>query len=114
MIHLPALGLCLAGFVALALATHRQQRDIFGKALPPVTTYCLRAAGAGVLLLALGLLVAARSWSMGLVMFSGHTTMAAAVVFGALIVWGRLAARTPRRRVGQHAAGGNQTDRITL
>lgn len=98
MIHLLALGLCLAGFVALAFATHRQQRDIFGRALPPVTTHCLRAAGAGVLLLALGLLAAARSWSMGLVMFSGHTTMAAAIVFCALIAWGRLVARTPRRK----------------
>ncbi|MDA9544364.1 hypothetical protein ACM43_07315 [Bradyrhizobium sp. CCBAU 45321] len=97
MIHLLALGLCLGGFAALAFATHRQQRDIFGTALPRVTTYGLRAVGAGVLLLALGILVAAKSWSMGLVMFSGHTTMAAAIVFCALIGWGRLAARTPRR-----------------
>ncbi|SCB40285.1 Protein of unknown function [Bradyrhizobium yuanmingense] len=98
MIHLLALGLCLAGFAALAFATHRQQRNIFGTALPRVTTYGLRAAGAGVLLLSLGILVAAKSWSVGLVMFSGHTMMAAAIVFCALIGWGRLAARTARRR----------------
>lgn len=107
MIHLVALALCLAGFGALAFATHRQQRDIFGKALPPVTTHCLRAAGAGVLLLALANLVTARSWGMGLVMFSGHTTMAAAIVFCALIGWGRLVARTPRKR--ERAAGDLQT-----
>ena len=94
MIHLLALGLCLAGFAALAFATHRQQRDIFGKALPRVTTSGLRLVGAGMLLLALGILVAAKGWSMGLVMFSGHTTMAAAIVFCALIGWGRLVART--------------------
>ncbi|HXH46932.1 MAG TPA: DUF3325 family protein [Bradyrhizobium sp.] len=97
MIHLLALALCLAGFVALALAMHRQQRDLYGKTLPPATTFGLRAAGAGVLLLALAILVTAKSWGIGLVMFSGHTTMAAAIVFCALIGWRRLA-RTPRRR----------------
>lgn len=85
MTHLAALVLCLAGFTALAFATRRQQRDIVGGTLRSITTYILRMAGACALLFAFGVLVAKYGWSLGLVMFSGHTTSAAALVYCALI-----------------------------
>jgi hypothetical protein len=85
MIHLAALVLCLAGFTALALAVRRQQRDILGGALRPVATYVLRAVGTGGLLGALGALIAGYGWSLGLVMFSGHTSIAAGIVLCGLI-----------------------------
>ena len=96
MIHLLVSVLCLAGFAALAFATHRQQRDVFGKLLRLTTTYFLRMAGACALFLALGILVAEKGWSIGLVMFSGHTSIAAGIVFCALIGRARMYARTLR------------------
>ena len=89
MNHLLPFLLCVAGFTALAFATRRQQRDIFGGSLPLVTVYVLRIAGACALLLALGILVAGRGWSLGPVAFSGHTSIAAGIVLCALIVYSR-------------------------
>ena len=89
MIHLMSFALCLAGFATLALAVRRQQRDIIGRPLRPTTTYTLRAAGTCALLLALGVLVASAGWGLGLVMFSGHTTLAAGVVYCGLFVSAR-------------------------
>ncbi|WP_454620604.1 DUF3325 domain-containing protein [Bradyrhizobium cenepequi] len=93
MSHLLSFALCLAGFTALAFATSRQQRDIFGRPLRPTTTYVQRIAGACALLLALGVLVARQGWSLGLVMFSGHAGIAAGIVFCALIGRTRMFAR---------------------
>jgi hypothetical protein len=93
MNHLLSFALCLAGFTALAFAAKRQQRDLFGRPLRPITTYVHRFAGTCALLLALALLVTWQGWSLGLVMFSGHTSMAAAIVFCALIGHARLSAR---------------------
>lgn len=89
MIHLTSFVLCLAGFAALALATTRQQREIVGRPLRQSTRYGLRAAGACALLAALGLLVAWNGWSLGLVMFSGHTSLAAALLYCSLIGYAR-------------------------
>ena len=100
MIHLAALVLCLAGFTALAFATRRQQRDVIGGPLRLSTTYVLRVVGACALLFALGMLVAREGWSLGLVMFSGHTSLTAAIVYCALIGLVRRDARTLRRRPG--------------
>lgn len=86
MIHLSVLALCLAGFAALACATRRQQREFFGGPLQPVATYALRAVGSCALVTALGIIVAWQGWGLGLVMFSGHTTLAAGIVFSAMIV----------------------------
>ena len=91
MNHLAAFALCLAGFAALAFAMRRQQRDIIGRPLRLTTTYVLRVAGACALLLALGFLVAEKGWSFGLVMFSGHTSIAAGIVLCALIGQARIA-----------------------
>lgn len=91
MNHFPAFALCLAGFTALAFAVRRQQRDIIGRPLPMTATYALRVAGACALLLALGLLVAGKGWSIGLVIFSGQTSIAAGIVLCALIGQARIA-----------------------
>jgi len=102
MTHLAALVLCLAGFATLAFATRRQQRDIVGRSLRSSTTYALRGCGAFALLFALGLIVAKYGWSLGLVMFSGHTTSAAALVYCALISLVKMRA-SPRHRPGVQA-----------
>jgi uncharacterized membrane protein len=98
MNHLLAFVLCLAGFTALAFATRRQQRDIIGRPLRLATTYVLRVAGACALLFALGMLVARQGWGLGLVMFSGHTSITAGIVLCALIGYARTYARTLRYR----------------
>ena len=97
MTHLLAFALCLAGFAALAFATRRQQRDIFGRALRPTTTYILRFIGVCALTLALGILVARQGWSLGLVMFSGHTTITAGLVLCGLIGHARVHERRLRQ-----------------
>ncbi|TWA57914.1 uncharacterized protein DUF3325 [Azospirillum baldaniorum] len=93
MIHLSSFILCLTGFAALAFAMDRPQHDLFGRSLPGPATLALRVGGAASLLGALGLLVSWQGWGLGLVMFSGHTSLGAGVVHGALIVRGRWAAR---------------------
>lgn len=100
MTHPFAFVLCLAGLTALAFATRRQQRDIIGGPLRVITTYVLRFIGACALLLALGILVARVGWSLGLVMFSGHTSLTAAIVYCALIGLVRWHAPTLRHRQG--------------
>jgi Protein of unknown function (DUF3325) len=98
MTHLIAFVLCLAGFTLLALAMRRQQRDIIGRSLRRRTTFVLRGIGACALLGALGILVAWQGWSLGLVMFSGHTSVNAAIVHCALVGYARMHARTLRHR----------------
>ncbi|MDO9561476.1 MAG: DUF3325 family protein [Bradyrhizobium sp.] len=93
MSHLLAFALCLAGFAALAFAVHRQQRDIFGRSLPLATTWVLRVLGACALLLALGVLVAWHGWSLGLVMFSGHTSLVSGIVYCMLVGYSRIRPR---------------------
>lgn len=95
MNHLLAFLLSLAGFAALACTMHRQQRDLFGKALRLATTRVLRVAGTVALLGALGILVARHGWGLGLVTFSGHTSLAAGFVVCLLIGY----VRTPGKRL---------------
>lgn len=85
MIHALVFASSLAGFAALALSTDRQQRHLIGHALRRAATLALRAAGTCALLLALGILVIWQGWGLGLVMFSGHTSLAAGAVYCALI-----------------------------
>jgi hypothetical protein len=85
MIHLLALTLCLTGFAVLAFATRRQQRDLIGHSLSRTVTMALRVTGTGALVLALGVLVAWQGWGLGLVMFSGHTSLAAGLVYAVLV-----------------------------
>ena len=96
MSHFVAFMLSLAGFAALASATNRQQRDLFGKALRPATTRMLRLAATAALLGALSVLVVQHGWGLGLVMFSGHTSLAAGIIVCGLIGYART--REPKLR----------------
>ncbi len=85
MSHGLAFGLCLVAFAALAVSMERQQRDLIGRVLRESITRALRIFGACKLLLVLGTLVIWQGWGLGLVMFSGHTSLAAGIVYCALI-----------------------------
>ena len=98
MSHLLSFALCLAGFAALAFSVRRQQRDLIGRFLPPATTSVLRVLGAAALALALWALVGWHGWSFGLVMFSGHTSMAAGIVYCVLVGYARMHASQLRHR----------------
>ncbi|MCX7319346.1 MAG: DUF3325 family protein [Hyphomicrobiales bacterium] len=91
MSHVVALMFSLAGFAALACASRRQQRDLFGGSLGSAVTLGFRLAGGAALLGALAVLVAWHGWGLALVMYSGHTSLAAGIVGAVLIVYGRSA-----------------------
>jgi len=86
MNHLLPFLCCLAGFTALAMAMDRPQEAVFGRTLPRVPVLALRVVGACLLLLALGWLAGRQGWGLGLVMFSGHTSLTAGIVFCTLVV----------------------------
>ena len=98
MTHLTAFLLSTLGFAALALAMERHQEDLFGHALATTATRWLRVAGWAALALALVVTVQAQGWSVGLVSYSGHTSLGAGIVFGALVVAERTRSRRPARR----------------
>ncbi|MGM4891489.1 DUF3325 domain-containing protein [Tardiphaga sp. 839_C3_N1_4] len=98
MNHFRAFVLCLAGFAALAFAMHRHQREIIGGSLPLTLTRALRIVGTCAPLFALGVLVTACGWGLGLVIFSGHTSIAADTVCSVLIVYTAIHTRRLQRR----------------
>ena len=98
MTHLFVFLLSTLGFAALALAMERHQEDLLGHALATTATRWLRIAGWAALLLALGAIVRAQGWAVGLVSFSGHTSLGAGLVFGVLIVIERTRPRQTARR----------------
>lgn len=87
--HAAAFLTCVAAFAALALAMLRHQEDLFGTALSVGLTRALRGIGWALLALALVWLVPALGWGRALVAYSGHTSMAAGLVFIALLAWER-------------------------
>lgn len=87
-----ALILCVPAFACLALAMERHQAMLFGAALALMATRALRVAGWLGLLVALWLAVAAQGWALGLVWYSGCTSLAAGVVYGLLITYEQRAA----------------------
>ncbi|WBV42595.1 DUF3325 family protein [Pseudoroseomonas cervicalis] len=91
MSHALALLLCLGGFALLAAAMEGPARALRRRPPPPGWRPALRAGGAALLLLALGLLVAWRGWGLGLVTGSFHLSLAAGLVHLSLIGWGRRA-----------------------
>ncbi|HEY1607858.1 MAG TPA: DUF3325 domain-containing protein [Paraburkholderia sp.] len=87
--RLLALLLCVGAFACLAMAMERHQATVLGRALPVAASRCVRAAGWGALGIALALVVADQGWALGLVAFSGVTSIAAGIVYGALLAWER-------------------------
>ncbi|WP_047307892.1 DUF3325 domain-containing protein [Rhodopseudomonas palustris] len=96
MSHVLAQVFCLAGFTALAFGLRRPQHDILHRSLRRPVVFALRAVGTCALAIALAVLVGVSGWGFGLVKFSGHTTLAAALVYCALIGYGRRAAAKVR------------------
>jgi hypothetical protein len=86
MIRLVVLLLCVGAFACLAISMARHQETLVGRALPAVQSRCLRGAGWCALAIALGFIVADQGWGVGLVAFSGMTSVAAAIVYGVLII----------------------------
>ena len=86
MSHLAALLLSIIGFAALALVNERQQHELFDRALPARQTRLLGTFATLALLAVLAGLVSRWGWSLGLVMFSGHTSLAAGIILIALII----------------------------
>jgi hypothetical protein len=93
--HLLSLLICVGAFAALAMATDRAQCDVLGRELPAARSCALRTAGWALLLASLALVVTEQGWGLGLVSYSGHTSVAAGAVFVASIVHQR---RQPRKR----------------
>jgi hypothetical protein len=81
--------LCIAAFACLALSMERHQENLFGHALAAGLTRGLRIAGWIALVLALRMIVDDDGWALGLVRYSGCTSLAAGIVFGALIGYER-------------------------
>jgi hypothetical protein len=82
--HLAALLLSVLGFGALALAMDRHQRSVFSHRLTTATTLCLRWGGWSALAVALLAAVQGQG-GIGLVSFSGHTSIAAGLVYASLV-----------------------------
>lgn len=85
MNHLGVLLIALLGFGALALAMDRHQRNVLGRRLATRSVRCLRLFGWTLLVLALTLAVRGQGWALGLVAYCGHASLAAGLVFGALV-----------------------------
>lgn len=86
MMHGLTFLLSLLGFTALALATERQQQVHFGRMLARRATRRVSIVGWASLLLALVIAVHAQGWAMGLVSYSGHTSLGAGLVFLGLLL----------------------------
>ncbi|WP_322028360.1 DUF3325 domain-containing protein [Paraburkholderia sp. J76] len=82
-----ALLVCVPAFACLAAAMERHQEMLLGARLSAAASRVLRCAGWCALLVALWLAVAGEGWALGLVWYSGCTSLAAGVVYGLLIVY---------------------------
>jgi hypothetical protein len=89
MTHLLTLLFCLVAFALLAVAMERHQQTLFGRVLPAGQSRGFRIAGWCALVLALRFIVDDDGWALGLVRYSGCTSLAAGLVFGALILYER-------------------------
>ena len=89
MNHASFFVVSLLGFALFAAAMHRHQESLFGQPLAARISRMLRAGGSMGLLAALVIAVRSYGWSLGLVAYSGHTSATAALVFLALVYWGR-------------------------
>lgn len=86
---LVALVPCVAAFMCLAMAMERHQETVFDGRLAAAVSRVLRCAGWCGLLIALWLAVAERGWALGLVWYSGCTSLAAGIVYALLIIMAR-------------------------
>ena len=85
MIHLLAILLCITGFVALATAMDRHQRDIIGRKLAPDAALRIRSAGGALLIAALAVNMIGLGAAYGTICWFGHLSLGAATVLSWLI-----------------------------
>lgn len=84
MTHLLVFLPALVGFLGLALAMDRHQRQLLGHELDVTRTSCMRAGGWAALALSYLLAIMGRGAIMGSVEWFGHLTLAALLVMGFL------------------------------
>ncbi|MGF6773783.1 lipopolysaccharide export LptBFGC system permease protein LptF [Paraburkholderia sp. GAS199] len=89
MMHAAVFGLSLCGFVAVCLASARQQQRLFNRPLSRSTTHAMRVAATVLFAASLGYAAHRAGWDVGLVIWFGHVSLAAAVVFVALMPFGQ-------------------------
>lgn len=80
MIHLLAITLCAAGFLALGVTQKRHQQTVFHRALARDEIRRGRIAGGALLVLALGLDVGTMGAGLGTIALTGHLSLGAALV----------------------------------
>jgi hypothetical protein len=97
MTHLLTVLFCIMSFACLAAAMERHQQTVFARVLPAGQSRGFRLAGWCGLVLALRFIVDGDGWALGLVRYSGCTSLAAGLVFGALVLYERT--RTARDRL---------------
>jgi hypothetical protein len=86
MSHVLSLLACILAFGALASATDRHRQTFFARPVSPRLARALRITGWAGLAFALWIVVTHHGWALGLVHYSGQTSLAAGLVYGALIV----------------------------
>lgn len=85
MMWVAVLLLSIAGFLALAVAMNRHQRQL-GIRVTPTTRRVWQAAGAGLQTLALLLCMWQAGWAVGMVLWFGYLTVAG-VMTALLFTW---------------------------
>lgn len=84
--HVWVLAVCVWAFVAWALGMPRHQAEVLGRALQPRAGRAWRGAGALALGMAGWLACGAWGTGLGLVVWAGHTMLAAGLVYAGLLV----------------------------
>lgn len=84
MTHLLPIAIAYAGFIALALATKRHQRDLIGRSLRAVQARTARFTGWLLLALACAIEVVLLGPAMGLIVWLGELSLAAALAVGTI------------------------------
>src|SRR5690606_40179810 len=98
MHHLLTLLACLLAFGCLALAMERHQEDLFSRRLGSAATATWRTTGWMSLCASLVPALHAPSlWSVGLVAWFGHLSVAAGIVYVALLLAPRKRSRRTQR-----------------
>lgn len=87
--HAVIFCIALAGFFATCLASSRQQERLFGRTIHGGAQVLLRFVACASFCAALVYAVHEAGWSFGFVIWFGHLSLAAGVVFLSLIVFDR-------------------------
>ncbi|AET94151.1 MULTISPECIES: DUF3325 domain-containing protein [Caballeronia] len=89
------IAFCVIAFAFLAISMDRHQTALFGREFADGRSRAFRIAGWCGLALALRFVVGNEGWALGLVTYSGCTSLAAGLVYGGLILYERVAHHQP-------------------